>query len=397
MRLTPGAIRRLELPPGVADKTFFDDDLPGFGVRLREGGSKTFVVQYKIGSKNRRLPLGSVAALGLGQARSIAKDQLAKVRLGEDPFATKLEARNQSGKTFGGKLLEEYLAAKEAELTPRWHRQVTGLLRNYAKPLHGHSIRSINRETVADLVKDVARRHGGGQGNRFRAVLQAYFAWLIGAGKLDNNPVAGSNKPAEEKPRSRVPQDHELAAIWHHAGDDQFGAIVKLLMLTGCRRDEIGALRWSEIDLDNRLITLPPERVKNRREFEIPLTPAVVKILKAQSRQPDRDHVFGYGDGGYQGWTKSKAELDDRLAADGPIEHWTLHDFRRSLSTTMHERLGIPPHIVEACLNHASGHQGGIGGVYNKATYREPKREALTKWAAHLEASMNKRARKRAA
>src|SRR5262249_38157364 len=155
--------------------------------------------------------------------------------------------------------------------------------------------------------------------------------------------------------------------------------IIKLLILTGTRRTEIGDLRWSEIDFDAKLITLPAARTKNKREFEIPMTSAVVKLLQAQPRREGRDLVFGSGEDGYAGWSKSKDELDRRVS----LQAWVLHDFRRSFSTTLHDdELRVEPHIVEAALNHV---KVGIGAVYNKAQYREQKREALEKWARHIE------------
>ena len=147
--------------------------------------------------------------------------------------------------------------------------------------------------------------------------------------------------------------DDELAMIWGALGDDQYSTIIRLLCLTGARRDEIASLCWSEIDLDRAIITLPPERTKNRREHLIPLAPAVVAILQAQPRRfnsdgSPRDLVFGHGARGWQDWSGSKAELDARILAAEPFAGWRLHDFRRSMSTTMHERLDVMPHVVEA-------------------------------------------------
>jgi integrase len=332
----------------------------------------------------------------------MAKDLEAQVRLGEDPVAERVQALRLVGDTFGGAKLTEFLEAKESgigaekKLTPRWLGQVTGLLQNYARPLHARPISAIDRAEVSDLIATVAKAHGAGQANRFRAVLSSYFAWLIGEGRIDSNPVVGTNKPTQEVQRERVLSDAELHKIWRHA-DGEFGTIVKLLILTGARRTEIGDLRWSEIDFNERLITLPPSRTKNKREFEIPMAPAVMQILKALPRREDRDLVFGLGDGGYAGWSKSKDELDSRLRdASVPLSDWVLHDFRRSFSTVLHDKLKVEPHIVEALLNHVSGHKSGVAGTYNKATYREPKRKALAKWAKHIEGLMNgKRAGRR--
>jgi integrase len=216
---------------------------------------------------------------------------------------------------------------------------------------------------------------------------------LIGA-----NLFANTNKPATNAARERTPSDAELCAIWRALGNDgrQYATIVRLIMLTGTRRDEIGALRWSETDLDAALITLPPERVKNGRkvgrEQEIPLSDPALAILKAIPRRtnPDgspRDLVFGNGQGGFSDWGGNKRELDARLLG---MPKWVLHDLRRSMSTTMHERLGVQPHIGEECLGHTT-FKSGVRGVYNTAQYRNEKRRALGLWAEHLMAVVENR------
>jgi integrase len=155
------------------------------------------------------------------------------------------------------------------------------------------------------------------------------------------------------------------------------------LLLTGARRDEIASLCWSEIDIGRAVITLPPARTKNRREHQVPLVPAAVAVLQAQPRRfnsddSPRDLVFGHGSRGFQDWSGSKKDLDARIQP--PIREWRLHDFRRSISTTMHERLGVMPHVIEAVLGHVSGHRNGVGGVYNLASYLDLRRVALQKW-----------------
>jgi hypothetical protein len=118
MKLTATSIRSLALAEGSTDRTIFDDDVPGFGVRVRAGGSRTYVVQYKIGGRHRRMPLGSTTAMDLSKARSTAKDLLAAVRLGHDPFGEKIEARAKVAETFGS-LLPAYLVHKRSKLRPR--------------------------------------------------------------------------------------------------------------------------------------------------------------------------------------------------------------------------------------------------------------------------------------
>jgi integrase len=185
--------------------------------------------------------------------------------------------------------------------------------------------------------------------------------------------------------------DAELRDIWVALRDDAYGDIMRLLVLTGARREEVGGLRWSEINPTTRCITLPPERTKNGREHEIYLSYSALEVLRARPRLawPDGtpcDLVFGRGKQGFNDWAGAKVDLDRRIAqarnaagAD-PIPDWTLHDFRRLISTAMHDRLGIMPHVVEVVLGHV-GHQGGTAGRYNLALYRVDKASALERWA----------------
>jgi integrase len=110
----------------------------------------------------------------------------------------------------------------------------------------------------------IADEHGRVSADRARPALSSFFAWGIGEGLCDINPVIGTNKHFDgAKSRDRVLADRELAIIWHALPDSDYGKIVKLLILTGQRREEIGALRRTEVDLEELVITLPPERTKN--------------------------------------------------------------------------------------------------------------------------------------
>ena len=193
MKLTTTTIRSLALPAGLPDKTFFDDDLPGFGVRVRAGGSRTFVIQYKIGAKHRRMPLGSVSAIELGKARATAKDLLAAVRLGRDPAGEKLEQRQQTAYTFGA-LLPRFLARQRTRLKPRSYQEAERHLVAHAKPLHDLGRREDRPSPIAIRLAEIAERSGPAAANRVRASLSAYFAWLLREGILEANPVLNTNK-----------------------------------------------------------------------------------------------------------------------------------------------------------------------------------------------------------
>jgi integrase len=157
-------------------------------------------------------------------------------------------------------------------------------------------------------------------------------------------------------------------------GQDNFSDIVRLLLLTGQRRNEIGELAWSEVDSGRRMIVLPPGRTKNSRQHEVPLSSQACEILERQARR--RSLVFRQ----ITNWATAKGKLDERLR----MADWRLHDLRRTCATGMAE-LGTQPHIIEAVLNHVSGHKAGVAGVYNRARYADEMRIALQRWADHVE------------
>jgi integrase len=381
MRLTATEIRKLILAPSTADAIVFDDDLPGFGVRLRAGGSRTFVYQYKVGSKQRRITLGPVTALDLGKARDTAKDLYAKVRLGGDPAGEKAHARLKASETFEA-TAAQYLQHQQGRVRPRSYDQVQRHLNLYAKPLHRLQLEKITKRDIAACVASVRTNSGLVTGNRVRATLSAFFTWAMGEGLAETNPVVGTNR-SEEKSRERVLDPAELRLIWNAVRNDDFGAILKLLMLTGQRAGEIAGLRWSEIRGDT--IALPGERTKNRRPHTIPLSQAAHSIIAKRQRHEDRDLIFGHATGQYNGWNYSMVALNKRIAevTRRTLPHWTPHDLRRSFATHA-AGIGIQPHIIEACLNHVSGHKSGVAGIYNKAAYEPEKRTALERWAEHL-------------
>jgi integrase len=378
VKLTTAAAKTLTLPPGVSDRTYFDDDLAGFGLRLRAGGSRKWVVQYDYGGKTRRMTLGAVEALDPGVARKRAKDVLAARTLGHDPSAEKQEKRAQALETFAA-LLPRYLAVKQARLRPRSYVETERHLTVHAKPLHHRPVADIDRRMVAVLITAIAEKSGPTAANSVRASLSGYFTWLAREGLVDSNAVAFTNKADARGARARVLSDDELRDIWR-ALEGQYGDIVKLLTLTAARRAEIGDLSYDEVDLDAAEIRLPAARMKGGVAHVIPLSPAALAILTGRERN-GRGFVFGRGRAGFGGWSSAKRALDACVA---PMDPWTLHDLRRTASTIMHDRLGIPPHVVEACLAHV-GHRAGVAGVYNKASYATEKRRALERWAAFID------------
>jgi integrase len=386
MKLTKATVDRVKLPQGKSETIVFDEALPGFGLRIRVGGKRTWIAQYRLGSKQRRVTLGSVETLDADEARKRAKDALARVQLGQDPQAEKTAARAPKIRELTlGDAVDRYLPYAERKLKASTYSGVVLHLRKHWQPLHAQEIQNLERRHVAAELGRIAVSSGPYGANRSRAALSALFAWAIGEGLTDANPVVGTNKATDEIARDRVLSGNEVGLIWRHAGAGNYGAIVRLLILTGQRREEVAAMRWPELDLDKGVWSLPASRTKNGRPHDVPLSLPAIEILQVQVKRADRDLVFGEGTGPFQGWSKAKSAFDNRLQAAGMSAPWRLHDLRRTAATHMAD-LGVQPHVIEAILNHASGHKAGVAGIYNRSSYAAEKSASLTLWARHLTA-----------
>ncbi len=386
MKLDAKTIADLELPAGKSDAIFFDRDLPGFGIRLRGSGDRvrrTWIAQYRAQGRTRRVLVGTPEKVTVTDARSAAKKILAAVELGGDPQDAKAVKRQQSARTVRV-LVSAYLEARRLELRPVSFR-ITNLYLTgpYFRSLHPLAITAVGRSDVAACVRAISRTHSIPTAAAARRALSAFFAWVIAEGEMGDapNPVQGSHRPADPTARDRVLSDAELVAIWRACEDDEHGRITRLLILLGSRRQEIGGMRWTELDLDACAWTLPAERSKNNRPHTVALPPVALAIIRSVLRSA-RDHLFGdRAATGFSLWSLGKQRLDQRLA--DAVKPWRLHDIRRTVATRMAD-IGVEPHIIEACLNHYSGHRHGIAGVYNRSTYDRAVTAALARWSEHV-------------
>jgi integrase len=189
--------------------------------------------------------------------------------------------------------------------------------------------------------------------------------------------VSGTGKADEGGSRERVLSPEELRKLWRALGDDPFSDVVRLLLLTGQRRNEIGKLTWAEVDLARKMIVLAPARTKNSRPHEVPLSTQALAIISALPRRNSSEHLFAKR--GFTNWDGAKQHLDARVG----IAPWRIHDLRRTAATGMSE-LGVLPHIVEQALNHVSGAKAGVAGVYNRSKMTDAVREGLQRWADHI-------------
>jgi integrase len=383
MRLDAKTVAALA-PGDKKDVIHFDDALAGFGYRMRRsaGGEtlRSWVVQYKRAGATRRLLLGSANVLGAEAARTMAKKALGRVANGEDPQAERAERRDKDRVSLRA-MIDEYLLHKRAQVGERQLTEIKRYLTGpYLKPLHGMPVDKVSRRDIASRLVVITREHSGTVASRARAALSAFFVWAMTMGIAESNPTIGTIRPAEGKSRERVLSDIELAAIWRACQDDAYGKIIKLLILLGARRQEIGACAWSEFDFERGTWTLPARRSKNGRKHELPLMPMALEIIKSVPTMASRDQLFGERAAGFTSWARNKPELDKR---SGVTEPWVVHDIRRSAATRMAD-IGIAPHIIEEILNHVSGHKAGPAGIYNRSRYEREVRAALAMWERYI-------------
>jgi integrase len=391
-KLTDAAIRSAALPAKASDIIIWDTALPGYGLRLRalSGGrlQRQFIVQYRDALRaSRRFVLGTTDELTAAAARESAGKMLAGIRLGHFPHAQREQQRkaaeherDRAVETLGA-IAELYLPRQQQALRPRSFGELRRHLLRAWSPLHRVSVHDINRRMIALRLTEIATESGPIAANRARASLSAFYGWMTREGIVENNIILNTNKATEEKPRDRTLTDVELAQIWRACGDDPFGRVVRLLMLTGQRRSEVGGMRWDELDLEQGLWTMEGERSKNGKKHVVPLVPEVIAILEQAPRAGD--HVFGGGVAGFNGWSAAKADLDARIAAatGKPIADWRLHDTRRTMKTIMSDKLDVRSEISEALLNHS---KKGLEATYNTAMYVRQKHAALQLWTDYL-------------
>lgn len=370
MRLTDITLRSLPLPE-KGQKTYPDDILPGFGVRVSQGGTKTFVVMH--GPTRERITIGRYPVLSLADARAEAKRVLAEKTLG----------KNRPKSVTYDVARDEFLREK-SDKRPNTIRDYTRLLRRF----------SFGRTRLADIGRQDVKKKldkitAPSERKHALVAIKTFFRWSVASEYLEHSPCEGIKAPQANGSRKRVLTTTELAEVLQVARSCPypFGPIVQLLVLTGQRRNEIAHLEWEWIDRTGRTITLPASLTKNKREHTFPfgdMVEAVFEALPLQGRHlfpAAREHVRGKPTTVFNGWGKAKQSFDAKL---DDVKPYTLHDLRRSMSTVM-AQLNIPQLVVEKLLNHISGgEQSPIAQVYNRHTYLSEMRDAVQAYENHL-------------
>jgi integrase len=342
--------------------------------------------------KQGRVSLGSVdkpAQLSATKARQKATELLVNVRAGEDPQ----KARKAVQKAHKELLLDcalRYLQDRKDGVVGRRPMSKSTFLaarRTFEKhfaALARRPVALITDDEIRKGLRQVIERHGKVAAINDKSNLSAFFGWAMREGIAKANPTMNAQALAANAPRDRVFDDDEIRAIWRACGDDgNFSKILKLLLLTGARRNEIGGLQWSEINFGVGVLTIPASRTKSRKELRLGLPAIALEILRSVPRRADREYLFGESGGEYSRWGFAKQAIDKRLAEAGhKLKPWTLHDCRRTCRTRL-AALGIAPWVAEEVLGHTS-HRQGVIGTYNRHRYDAEIKDGLAQWAKAL-------------
>ena len=404
--------------PSAARQEVLDRD--GLYFIVQTSGVKSWALRYRRKSDGKAVKhtIGSYPMISLKDARSAATALRAEIERGADPHGDKVVARRReaevddSFEAVARRYIEEYQFRRNRSW--EWAARLLGfavdtkamVTAKECPPLliikDGSKDRGRRRLSLADrwgsrrlaqitdtdiiAVLDGISARTPIQANRLHAILHKLFDWARSRKLVAANPCIGIERPAPERSRERVLDDKELRKVWLAAdglGHPHAG-IVKLLILTGQRRDEIAGLHWSEIDLDKRVIHLPPARTKNKKAHDVPLSASVEAIITGLPRIVDADLVFTIKRRPVNGFSKAKERLDKASGVTG----WTLHDLRRTVASGL-QKLAIRLEVTEAVLNHKSGSMAGIVSVYQVHDYSDEKRAALEAWASYVTALVN--------
>lgn len=364
-RLTELSVRSAQ-PPVRGQHTFWDSTFHQFGLRVSQGGTKTFTVMY--GPLRERVTIGRYPTISLAQARARAKEILAE---------RTLHAHHPPSITFDD-ALQKFLLAQHQKNRPSTVAEYERLFKRHLTPrLRHRKVADIEAHDITHIIDRMLRTPS--ECNHAHAAAQTFFRWTVRRRYINRSPMEGMERPTKYHPRDRTLADDELRAVWRAAEEYgyPFGTIVQLLILTGQRRGEIGKLKWSY--LGNGKVTLPPEILKNNREHTFPLGTWAAQILEHTPRLGDFVFMARWNDKPFNGWQSCTFNLMKKCRT----AHWTLHDLRRTFATNL-AALTVAPHVVEKLLNHRSGTISGVAAIYNRFQYMEEMRVAIAAWETRL-------------
>ena len=412
-RLTEERIRQLQ-PPDRGEVTLWDTDVIGFGVRCIASGAKSYIVTYRAGYGRdgvaRRMTLGKVGGIRLSDAREVALDIRAQVLKGGDPVEERRLARvaEKRPELTVSEALTRYKADQERRQVADRANVASSLERHLLGHVGDIPVRSVSRRAVVEAIEslETAKRDDGGVGffgaaKALRSNASTFLKWCADQGLIETNPMQGYRASRTTRAQrvalpGRELSDRDLALVWHAGAsttvNGTYGSLVRLLILTGQRRTETARMRWADVDLASGVWRIPAAETKNGIAHEVPLPPLAMEVLQSVPRRLGADSkrsewVFTTnGEHPVSGWSKFDASLRDaanalaNAAGENALEHWTLHDLRRTFRSGL-SRLGVDQEIAEIMLNHRPS---TLRSIYDREPRMSERTEAAKRWAHHV-------------
>jgi len=415
LKLTDLAIQQIRSPKqGQID--YFDLNRPSFGVRVSSKGTKSFFVMARPEGKLRRITLGRYPLLTLKDARGQAGDISGQIASGEYSSSRKIEQikgdlyfKRNAFESVAEEFMDKYARNRLRPKTIREYERT--LLGPSTKHLAKRPLSEIKKSDIRTILDDILAQDRRASADRTLAYLRKFFNWAADRDYIQYPPTDRIRPTFSPTKRDRALSTEEIIWVWKAfevetrretaGGASVFGPFLKLLLLTGQRRDEVARMEWRELKKLGKVSALwelpqappPPadQRTKNGLPHLVPLSPLAVEILGSVPRISDKYVFSTNGKTPISGFSKLKQRIDltisdlRRGAGLPPIEPWTLHDLRRTFSTQLNGTLHVETKVVEACLNHLSGEaKKGVAGVYNRALYLPERRDAMDRWSAYL-------------
>jgi integrase len=388
-----------EAKPGVKDRFIWDTTLKGFGLKVTPGGTKSYVFQYRIGGRAGRTQRVTIGKHGASytpdKARQEAEYHAYAVKHRQiDPQSAKLAHRNDAVALAFDKYAERFITEYLPDNWVRFQKEGARLLRREVIPhFRTTPLPSITKRDVSALFDKLKPRVGIAK--NCSTVLRKLFNWAVERGEIEASPMDRIALPKAPPSRSRFLDDNELKALWRVTLDidHPYAELIRALILLGQRRDEVANMTWGEIDLQQRIWTIPGERTKNAKVHVVPLSSQAMAVLQSSPRR--QGFVFSVsGSRPIANWTYWKRKINPLVEAGVTKDNhakpspWTVHDLRRSVGTGM-QRLGEHLDVVEALANRQV--REGVASIYQRHDYRTEMALAAQRWGDHIEALVGDR------
>ena len=370
-----------------------DLSITGFRVRVGTTGVKTFILRKRIGGRVFNFTIGRFdeEGLSLQNARQRAENLLSELKEHGHISIRRYHNEPQNHDTVAA-LFKHF---RQAKAHKRSVREIERIFIKYILPEIGDRFPgTIKRSEITRLVDRIAigcSKPAPAMARAVSAQLSSFYSWAMPRlDGLDINPCRHAGRPEIGRPRERVLDDLELASLWKVLDGEAppWGPAIKLLILTGQRRQEVFGANRDEFELASGLWTVPGERTKNGKTHLVPLSSLVVALVASVPEAKGSTKLFPSRwnpERSASGFSKAMLRIVTKVRAElGVVDHFTLHDLRRTLATGL-QRLGVRLEVTEAILNHVAGSQRGIVGVYQRHEFLDEKRDALVAWAAEVE------------